>query len=132
MGVHTVITHALAQGARMEYVGTQSWGPGVSRTVTVLEPWGGRRDPLYVVRPDGASSVRYVVGERELVSLGGGVVLGKASDGVLAPCVEAGLSVSSRAVARAVEVGPLGVGPGLDRNDLRALALTFDVMARIR
>lgn len=34
-------------------------------------------------------------------------------------------------VDRAIATGPIGVGPALERNDLRALSLTFDVMARL-
>lgn len=78
MSAQTVITHALKQGARRRYTGTQAWG---HRVVTVVKPWGGRKNPLYVVAPDGVRGT-YVVSESELTSLGDGVTLGKASDTV--------------------------------------------------
>lgn len=86
MSARTVITHALNQGThalpvgmRARYTGSQSWGPA---TVTVVKPWGGRIDPLYVVVPDGMDArFTYVVAESELSPVGG-VSLGKATDGV--------------------------------------------------
>ena len=65
MGAHTVITHALKPGARMWYTGTQSWGPA---SVTVVKPWGGHRNPLYVVAVDGERGT-YVVAESDLEPL---------------------------------------------------------------
>jgi hypothetical protein len=62
MGTHTVMTHALTNGTRAVYSGTQDWGPA---TVTVVKPWGGLSHPLYVVTPDGTRS-SYVVAQSEL------------------------------------------------------------------
>lgn len=86
MSARTVITHALNQGThalpvgmRARYTGSQSWGPA---TVTVVKPWGGRIDPLYVVVPDGMDArFTYVVAESELSPVGG-VSLAKEGDPV--------------------------------------------------
>lgn len=67
--------HALTPGTRARYTGTQSWGPHAGApltddqrtelyTVTVVKPWGGLANPLYVVQlTDGRT---YVAGEAEL------------------------------------------------------------------
>jgi hypothetical protein len=106
MGAHTVISHALKEGARMYYTGTQSWGP---RAVTVVEPWGGRQDPLYVVAPDGKHASTYVVSESELVPLGQGPSLAKATgapvSGVVLATRQQEIRERGRAAQRAYRSG---------------------------
>lgn len=119
MNAQSVITHALKPGARMQYVGTQSWGP---RVVTVVKAWGGASDPGYVVAPDGMGGRTYVAHASDMRPVGEGVSLGKVSDR---------LSVRGLPVEEPrMRLMPIGVVPGLGRNDLRALRVAFDVMGR--
>lgn len=70
------VVHGVPMGTRARYTGTQSWGPA---TVTVIKPWGGLVEPLYVVVPDGMDSrFTYVVAESELSPVG--VSLRKSDD----------------------------------------------------
>lgn len=137
MSAHAVITHALTPGTRMHYTGTQSWGP---RNVTVIKAWGGRVDPLYVVRPDGMGEhCTYVVSEGELRPVRP-VSLGKASDrypvgsGVImvpsAYALDWRRSLRGADVDWAMHMGPIGVGSAMDRNDLRALSVVLGLCAR--
>lgn len=86
-------------------------------------------DHLAVTRVDGDQACRACAGAPA------GVSLVKAGDD-LAPWERDLLFMADAghladAVDRAVAMGPIGVGPMLARNDLRALACTLDVMTRL-
>lgn len=142
MSAHTVITHAQNQethafptGMRARYNGSQSWGPAV---VTVVKPWGGRVDPLYVVTVDGMDpKFTYVVAQSELAPVG--VPLAKPGDranGVIMVPSEAALDeLRDRKGCNVTALAPLlpiGAERALDRGDLRALSIVFGVATRIR
>lgn len=129
MAVRVTIKHALTQGDRMHYTGTQSWGPC---NVTVIKTWGGHADPLYSVRPDGMGEASaYVVSESELRPIAG-VTLGKATDkGARMPVHPWTLAARLRETNPRVELLSAH-REGLRRNDHETLRSAFAIMAGSR
>lgn len=146
MNAHTVISHALNQGertphalvngTRAHYSGSQDWGPA---TVTVVKPWGGVVDPLYVVALDGMDDrFTYVVAQSELSPVGG-VSLAKGAPVVRAErvCADVLRGCAHSAVmdenGYQVACGDLWVRSSwlLRSNDLGALADWFAASPRV-
>jgi hypothetical protein len=142
MSAQAVIVHALKQGTPLVMeIAPHVWPTGVAPVrvnLTKIDPeyrhcflCGG--EPLYRVTwaTPGAwwgntHSEDYCHG----CVMGRGVTAGWVRPAPTTPGVSLA-KPSDSGLDRALSIGPIGLGPSLDTNNLRALALTFRVLARL-